>query len=31
MRYAFRSSLEARYSVANLGFRGVLSGPETAR
>ncbi len=24
MRYAFRSSLEARYSVANLGFRGVL-------
>ncbi len=23
MRYAFRSSLEARYSVANLGFRGV--------
>ena len=31
MRYAFRSSLEARYSVANLGFRGVLAGPETAR
>jgi formylglycine-generating enzyme required for sulfatase activity len=31
MRYAFRSSLEARYSVANLGFRGVLGGPETAR
>jgi formylglycine-generating enzyme required for sulfatase activity len=24
MRYAFRSSLDARYSVANLGFRGVL-------
>jgi formylglycine-generating enzyme len=23
MRYAFRSSLEARYSVGNLGFRGV--------
>ncbi|MEO7889515.1 MAG: formylglycine-generating enzyme family protein [Vicinamibacterales bacterium] len=23
MRYAFRSSLEARYGVANLGFRGV--------
>jgi sulfatase modifying factor 1 len=23
MRYAFRSSLEARYNVANLGFRGV--------
>jgi len=23
MRYAFRSSLEARYTVANLGFRGV--------
>jgi len=31
MRYAFRSSLEARYNVANLGFRGVLAGPETAR
>lgn len=25
MRFAFRSSLEARYTVANLGFRGVLS------
>ena len=24
MRYAFRSSLEARYTVANLGFRGVM-------
>jgi formylglycine-generating enzyme required for sulfatase activity len=24
MRYAFRSSLEARYAVGNLGFRGVL-------
>jgi formylglycine-generating enzyme required for sulfatase activity len=23
MRYAFRSSLEARYSVGDLGFRGV--------
>lgn len=23
MRYAFRSSLEARYTIANLGFRGV--------
>ena len=23
MRYAFRSSLEARYTVPNLGFRGV--------
>lgn len=31
MRYAFRSSLEARYNVANLGFRGVLAGPETER
>jgi formylglycine-generating enzyme required for sulfatase activity len=26
MRYAFRSSLEARYCVANLGFRGVRGG-----
>ena len=25
MRYAFRGSLEARYTVANLGFRGVLA------
>lgn len=25
MRYAFRSSLEARYAVANLGFRGVMA------
>lgn len=24
MRYAFRSSLDARYTVANLGFRGVV-------
>ncbi len=31
MRYAFRSSLEARYTVANLGFRGVLASPETGR
>ena len=31
MRYAFRSSLEARYTVANLGFRGVLASPETDR
>lgn len=32
MRYAFRSSLEARYSIANLGFRGVRSAsvPTTA-
>ncbi len=29
MRYAFRSSLEARYSVANLGFRGVRARAET--
>jgi formylglycine-generating enzyme required for sulfatase activity len=29
MRYAFRSSLEARYCIANLGFRGVkAAGPE---
>lgn len=27
MRYAFRSSLQARYGVANLGFRGVRSLP----
>ena len=26
MRYAFRGSLEARYAVANLGFRGVRDG-----
>jgi formylglycine-generating enzyme required for sulfatase activity len=25
MRYAFRSSLDARYSLANLGFRGVTA------
>ena len=31
MRYAFRSSLEARYTVANLGFRGVLASPEADR
>ena len=24
MRYAFRSSLEARYGLSNLGFRGVV-------
>lgn len=29
MRYAFRSSLEARYTVGNLGFRGVKPIPET--
>lgn len=28
MRYAFRSSLEANYCVANLGFRGVASNDE---
>jgi formylglycine-generating enzyme required for sulfatase activity len=31
MRYAFRSSLEARYCVANLGFRGVMVAKEAAR
>jgi formylglycine-generating enzyme required for sulfatase activity len=31
MRYAFRSSLEARYGVANLGFRGVLDTGESRR
>lgn len=31
MRYAFRSSLEARYAVANLGFRGVASAQEHTR
>lgn len=30
MRYAFRSSLQANYCVANLGFRGVSTAPETA-
>jgi formylglycine-generating enzyme required for sulfatase activity len=30
MRYAFRSSLEARYTVGNLGFRGVVV-PEESR
>lgn len=30
MRYAFRSSLEARYGVANLGFRGVVNGRSSA-
>jgi formylglycine-generating enzyme required for sulfatase activity len=30
MRYAFRSSLEARYCVANLGFRGVRALKEAA-
>jgi formylglycine-generating enzyme required for sulfatase activity len=28
MRYAFRGSLEARYTVGNLGFRGVVSEKE---
>jgi formylglycine-generating enzyme required for sulfatase activity len=27
MRYAYRSSLQARYTVANLGFRGVIAIP----
>jgi formylglycine-generating enzyme required for sulfatase activity len=31
MRYAFRSSLEARYTVSNLGFRGVLATTRPAR
>jgi formylglycine-generating enzyme len=31
MRYAFRSSLEAHYSVANLGFRGVRNRTEKSR
>ena len=31
MRYAFRSSLEARYTVANLGFRGVRERQEPLR
>jgi formylglycine-generating enzyme len=31
MRYAFRSSLEARYAVGNLGFRGVKPVEETRR
>ncbi len=31
MRYAFRSSLEATYTVANLGFRGVRSGARVER
>lgn len=31
MRYAFRSSLEAGYCVANLGFRGVAAARDTAR
>ncbi len=30
MRYGFRSSLEARYCVANLGFRTALPGPGAA-
>ncbi len=29
MRYAFRSSLEARYSIGSLGFRGVKNGGGT--
>jgi len=28
MRYAFRSSLEARYTVGSLGFRGVIANQE---
>ena len=31
MRYAFRSSLEARYTVGNLGFRGVKPATERRR
>jgi formylglycine-generating enzyme len=31
MRYGFRSSLEARYTVANLGFRGVCDAAAKAR
>jgi len=31
MRYAFRSSLQARYCVGNLGFRTVAAGTETRR
>ena len=31
MRYAFRSSVEAQYAVANLGFRGVARVPEITR
>lgn len=31
MRYAFRSSLEARYGVANLGFRGVVAVEASAK
>jgi formylglycine-generating enzyme required for sulfatase activity len=31
MRYAFRSSLEARYTVASLGFRGVTADPRRRR
>jgi sulfatase modifying factor 1 len=31
MRYAFRSSLEAKYTVANLGFRGVRAATKAAR
>lgn len=31
MRYALRSSLEARYSVGSLGFRGVQNQPEVRR
>ena len=29
MRYAFRSSLDARYGLAHLGFRGVMRESET--
>jgi formylglycine-generating enzyme required for sulfatase activity len=31
MRFAFRSSLEARYTVGNLGFRGVIAGKGESR
>jgi hypothetical protein len=31
MRFAFRSSLEARYAVGNLGFRGVAAETEKRR
>ena len=31
MRYAYRSSLEARYTIANLGFRGVAADPGRRR
>lgn len=31
MRYAYRSSLEARYTISNLGFRGVAADPRRRR